>query len=127
MFEGKSQPPISQRAFALRLLNNFGVSTLLIVFSLILGIVGFHIWADLPWDDSLLNAAMLLSGMGPLDKPARLIGKLFASFYALYSGLVLILVTGVMLAPLVHRIMHRFHFEEDQEQQAKPRRPKRPR
>ena len=73
---------------------------------------GYHFFENLPWLDAFVNAAMILSGMGPLANPQTAGGKLFAGCYALYSGLVLILVAGVVFAPVVHRFLHRFHVEE---------------
>lgn len=82
-----------------------------IVVSLFIGIIGYHALEGLTWIDSFLNAAMLLGGMGPVNNPATFSGKLFAGLYALYCGLVVILVAGVLLAPVLHRFLHRFHLE----------------
>ena len=79
--------------------------------SLALGVCGYHILEGLPWIDSLLDASMILGGMGPVDPIRTTAGKLFASFYALYSGLAIISVAGLLLAPIVHRFLHRFHIE----------------
>jgi len=80
--------------------------------SLALGVCGYHFLERLPWIDALLNASMILGGMGPVDPVRTTGGKLFASFYALFSGLVIIGVAGLMLAPVVHRYLHKFHIEE---------------
>lgn len=68
---------------------------------------------NLPWRDAFLNAAMLLGGMGPLDSPRTDGGKLFVGMYALYAGLVFLIAVGVVLAPVLHRILHKFHFQQD--------------
>lgn len=79
--------------------------------SLTLGACGYHWFAGLPWLDSFLNASMILTGMGPVD-PLRTDGaKLFATFYSLFSGVAFLTIVGVMLAPLVHRFLHRFHLD----------------
>ena len=84
----------------------------LLIGSLALGIGGYGYFEHLPWRDGFLNSAMLLGGMGPVDAPHTDGGKLFAGFYALYAGLVFIIAVGVALAPIVHRAMHRFHWEQ---------------
>ncbi len=79
--------------------------------SLALGVFGYHFIEGLPWIDALLNASMILGGMGPVDPLRSTGGKLFASFFALYSGLAIISIAGLLLAPLVHRLLHKFHLE----------------
>ena len=83
----------------------------LVAASLGLGVLGYHWTESLGWLDSLLNASMLLGGMGPVESPQTAAGKLFASFYALFSGVVFLLAAGVFAAPMVHRMLHRFHLE----------------
>lgn len=101
------------RAFVRRLLR-FGLLAIGIIgASLALGILGYHTFEHLGWLDSLLNAAMILGGMGPVYIPVTVAGKLFASFYALFSGIVFLVAVGVLLAPILHRFMHRFHLELD--------------
>ncbi|MHB8534650.1 MAG: hypothetical protein ACYDBW_04305 [Sulfuricaulis sp.] len=82
-----------------------------IVVSLFIGMMGYHALEGLSWIDSFLNAAMLLGGMGPVNNPITFSGKLFAGLYALYCGLVVILVAGVLLAPVLHRLLHRLHLD----------------
>jgi hypothetical protein len=77
------------------------------------GVVGYHWLGGLPWIDALLNASMILGGMGPVDPMTSPAGKLFASFYALFSGLLFIGVASLVVAPFVHRIMHSLHIEEE--------------
>jgi hypothetical protein len=114
-FERKSQPLLSRRAFVGRLARNFGVASGLIGGSLFAGMLGYHFFERLAWIDAFANASMILSGMGPLDAPKTWGGKLFAGFYALYSGLALILAAGILFTPLVHRLLHRFHLEAEKE------------
>jgi hypothetical protein len=78
-----------------------------------LGVVGYHYFGGLPWIDALVNASMILGGMGPVDPIASPAGKLFASFYALFSGLLFIGAASLVLAPFVHRVMHRLHLDDE--------------
>ena len=77
-----------------------------------MGATGYHFAARLPWLDALLNAAMILAGMGPVDQLTTSEAKLFATLYALYSGLVFLVVAGILLGPVIHRVLHRFHLED---------------
>ena len=81
--------------------------------AVMIGVMGYHFIADLPWVDSFLNASMILGGMGPVDALHTTGAKLFAAFYALFSGLVFIALMGVVLAPWAHRVLHRLHMDED--------------
>jgi hypothetical protein len=110
-YETRHQPLLPRREFLGRLARNFAVASLLIGLSLGVGMVGYHYYEGLAWIDAFANAAMILSGMGPLSPLQTWGGKLFAGLYALYSGLVLIAATSIILAPLVHRLLHRFHAE----------------
>jgi hypothetical protein len=83
----------------------------IILFSLGIGVLGYHLTEGLPWLDALLNASMILGGMGPVDPIRTDAGKWFASFYALFSGMVLLVAAGVLIAPVFHRFLHRFHLE----------------
>ena len=105
-------PPHRRRPFYHRFLLALGLSSGLIGFSLGLGILGYHFIAGFNWVDSLLNGAMILTGMGPVNTLSSDAAKLFASAYALFSGLVFITATGILLAPIFHRVLHRFHLEE---------------
>lgn len=95
------------------MLRHLGVSATLAIVSLIIGMLGYVHFESLSWTDAFLNAAMLLGGMGPVNMPMTEGGKLFAGMYALYAGVVFLVVAGIMGAPLVHRILHRFHLEEN--------------
>jgi hypothetical protein len=112
-YERKNQPLISRRAFARRLATNAAFSVGLILVSLFAGMLGYHFLESQSWVDAFANAAMILSGMGPLGQLNTTGGKIFAGMYALYSGLALILAIGVVIAPIVHRFLHRFHMEAE--------------
>ena len=107
----KAQPQ-RQRKFYHRFALALGLSGGLVGVSLGLGILGYHFVARFTWIDSLLNAAMILTGMGPVDALNSDAAKLFASAYALFSGVVFISATGILLAPIFHRVLQRFHIEE---------------
>ena len=110
-FESKRQPLLPSREFAKRLATNFAFASLLIGISLLVGMAGYAGFEGMAWIDAFANASMILSGMGPLEPVKSVGGKLFAGCYALYSGLVLIFATGILLAPVVHRLLHQFHIE----------------
>ena len=112
-YESKHEPLLNQRLFLRRLANSFATATLLTGLSLVGGMLGYRLLEGMSWIDAFANAAMILSGMGPLTPLQTWGGKLFAGFYALYSGLMLIVATGIILAPVVHRLLHRFHLETD--------------
>jgi ABC-type glycerol-3-phosphate transport system permease component len=120
MFETKSEPLLSRGQFLGRLARAFGVTLLIVAVSLAIGMAGYHFLADLPWIDALLNSAMILTGMGPVDTLKTPAAKLFASFYALYSGIAFLSMTAVLLAPIIHRAMHKFHLDAEEEEQEKP-------
>jgi hypothetical protein len=113
MFEHRKQPLLTPGEFLIRQLIYLLVAFGIIAGSLAMGILGYHFFENLPWIDSLVNAAMLLGGMGPVNELHTNTGKLFASFYALYSGIVFLVSVGVILAPLYHRFLHRFHLEAE--------------
>ena len=115
MYEHHTQPLLKPRDFFLRLVRHFGVALLVIVPSLGMGVAGYHFSEDLGWLDSLLNASMILSGMGPVSELKTSSGKLFAGFYAIFSGLFVVIATGFVLAPVLHRVLHSFHVEEGKE------------
>jgi hypothetical protein len=110
-FERRSEPLASQQEFAQRMLR-YGLTTSgIILFSLAIGMIGYHYLESLSWIDSLLNASMILGGMGPIGVLHTNAGKVFASFYALYSGIILLASVGVLATPIFHRILHHFHLE----------------
>jgi hypothetical protein len=111
MYEHRSQPLLPRLAFIRRLLLHTGVAIGVILGSLLMGVLGYHFLEGLAWIDALVNASMILGGMGPVDVLHTEAGKLFASFYALYSGMVFLVAVGIIFAPVFHRILHRFHLE----------------
>ena len=113
-FEHHRQPLADRRLFARRVLRYVALSSAIILGSLAIGVIGYHYTEGLPWLDSLLNASMILGGMGPVDVVRTSAGKWFASFYALFSGMVLLVAAGVLIAPVFHRFLHRFHLEIDE-------------
>ena len=113
MFEHKSAPLLTRWQFAARLGKHFLASLLVIAGSLAIGTTGYHYFGHLTWLDSLLNAAMILTGMGPVDRMETAAGKLFATFYALYSGIAFLTVVALLLAPVFHRVIHRLHIDEE--------------
>ena len=130
MYERRWQPLITRRAFLVRMARHGGFAAGILAFSLLVGIEGYHAFERLPVVDGFLNSAMLLGGMGPVDPPKTTGGKLFAGFYALYAGLVFITIASVIGAPIFHRLLHRFHWQEQEEEgdddaKASPRRRKR--
>ena len=115
MFEHRADPLLPRPHFFRRQLLHGAASGLLIGAALGLGILGYHAFEKLSWIDSLLNASMILGGMGPVDPVKTEGGKLFASFYALFSGIVFLVAAGVVFAPAFHRFLHRFHLELEDE------------
>lgn len=113
MFEHRTQPLLPRALFLLRMGRSVALSLGIIGGSLAVGIAGFHLFNHMSPVDAALNAAMLLGGMGPVNMKETdpTIGKLFAAFYALYAGLVFLIVAGLLLAPVFHRILHHFHLE----------------
>ncbi len=112
MYEHRKQPIASKATFYQRILKNIIIALIIMAVCLIIGIVGYHYTDNIPWIDSLHNASMILSGMGPVVEIKSDTGKIFSSGYALFSGIVFITNVGVILAPAVHRIFHRLHVEE---------------
>ena len=112
-FEKKSQPLAERAHFFLRLSLYGLISATLIGASLGVGILGYRWFGGLIWIDALLNASMILTGMGPVNPMTTTAGKLFASFYALFSGVIFLSATAVMLTPVFHRMMHHFHLAEE--------------
>lgn len=111
-YERRHHPLANRSVFVRRLLAAVLISGGLIAVMLLIGIAGYHWIAKLDWVDSLLNASMILGGMGPVNELSSVSSKIFASFYALFSGLVFVGASGVMLSPVFHRILHAFHIDE---------------
>lgn len=122
MYESRTRPMLSRAAFAGRIAQHASLVLLLIVVSMAIGMVGFHAIEHMGWLDAFFNASMLLGGMGPVfEAPLSSAGKLFAGLYALYCGLAVIAAMSIMLAPVVHRVMHRLHWEDPAERPASRR------
>jgi len=113
MYERRGDKLLPPREFAIRVLRHGGIVVLVAGSALTIGVIGYHTLVGLSWIDALLNASMILGGMGPVDPVHTTAGKLFASFYALFSGLVIIAATGILLAPFLHRLVHKFHLEKE--------------
>ena len=112
VYEHHKQRLLPFREFLMRMLQHFGIATAVMAGSLVIGVVGYRELAHMRWVDSFLNAAMILGGMGPVGDLPTDTSKIFAGCYALYSGLVIVLASGIVLAPVIHRILHRFHVDE---------------
>jgi hypothetical protein len=117
-FENMCEPLAPPSVFRRRMLSSAMVTAQLLGFSLAMGVAGYHWLVGIPdWIDSLMSASMIMGGMGPVGKdPTTVAGKLFASFYALYSGVMLLAAVGVLLAPGLHRIMHTLHVPTDDDE-----------
>ena len=114
MYETHKHPPLSRNRFLLRLALHIAGATVLLLGSLLLGMAGYNYFEDLAWRDAFLNSAMLLGGMGPVDAPKTDGGKVFAGLYALYAGLVFIVAASLVFVPVLHRLLHKFHWDEEQ-------------
>lgn len=112
MYERRSQPVISRSRWYMRMLRSLRMAVVVIGVSLLAGIIGYHFLGGLSWVDSLLEASMILGGEGPIAPMQNNAVKVFASFYALFSGFVLLAAAGIILAPALHRLMHHFHQEK---------------
>lgn len=110
MYESKRQPVVSRRHFVRRLANHGLLVVALLAVSLGLGMAGYVCLEHLSLSDAFVNAAMLLGGMGPVNPPVTFAGKLFAGCYALYAGLVFIVTAALLFTPVLHRLMHHFHW-----------------
>ncbi|SRR6266568_3785888 len=111
-FERRHDQLAPRSVFFKRVAASFLLALGLIAFALAIGISGYHTLAHLGWVDSLLEASMILGGMGPINQLPNSAAKIFASFYALFSGLMFIGIMGVVLSPIVHRFLHKFHVDE---------------
>lgn len=113
MYESRAHPLISRRRFVKRVALHAALAITLLVLSLAIGMAGYMYFERLAWRDAFLNASMLMGGMGPVDAPKTNGGKLFAGLYALYAGLVFLITVGLVFTPVVHRLMHKFHLQQD--------------
>ena len=115
MFEHRRAPLASRAVFLLRLLRSVFIAGGVVLVSLVIGAVGYHGFEGLSWLQATLNASMILTGMGPVDELHTTGGKVFATLYALYSGVAFLTVVAVLFAPVAHRFLHRFHLMAEDE------------
>lgn len=118
MFEKAGQPLLPSHKFLWRLLRSIFFGVILIVAAMLIGMLGYHYFEQLDWITAFVNAAMILSGMGPLSPLLSTGGKIFAGCYALFSGLAFIIIMGVIFAPVFHRFLHQFHLDEEEDEES---------
>ncbi len=114
IYERRHERLASPEIFRRRLVQSGRIGLIMVAISLVVGMTGYHWLESLGWLDSFVNASMILSGMGPIHNPQTTWGKLFAGIYALYSGFAVLVIAAIMFAPVVHRLLHRFHIQEDE-------------
>jgi hypothetical protein len=112
MFEHRNKHLLPRKEFYRRLVHHASLGFAVIVVSLGIGMTGYHLFEKMPWIDAFVNASMILSGMGPVSTLQTDGGKIFAGCYAIFSGLALIAILGIIFAPVVHRFLHKFHLED---------------
>jgi hypothetical protein len=115
MYEHRKSPLLPWPAFLVRVAYHAGIGILIILICLGIGMLGYHYFEGMSWLDAFANASMILSGMGPFGPLQTNSGKIFAGLYALFSGLAFITTAGIILAPVAHRLIHKFHPESDSE------------
>ncbi len=116
-YENREDPLISKAEFLRRLGHSFLIVVMMVGVSLLAGMLGYRGFEEFSWTDSFLNASMILGGMGPVNPVVTEGGKLFAGAYALYSGLVFLVLAGLLFAPIAHRLLHSFHYGAKQEEE----------
>lgn len=112
-YERRDEPMASMSSFLVRLFRAFLATLVIVSVSLAIGTVGYSYFLDMPWIDGLINASMILTGMGPVDRMETTAGKLFATFYTLYSGLAFLSMVAIIIAPVYHRFLHHFHLDDE--------------
>ncbi len=112
MYESKNESLLSPRNFAYRIVSHVGLALFVVGFTLSIGVLGHLLLEPVVWHDAVLNTALILSGIGPYIVPASVMGKIFFSLYSILVGLVFVATLGLVLAPLAHRIIHKFHLDE---------------
>lgn len=112
-FEQRDEPLLPRPMFYRRVGRYAAGAGLLITVSWLIGILGYRVLENMSWIDAILNSAMILGGMGPVNPLQTDAGKLFASFYALFSGIVFLVSLGLVVAPIAHRLLHSFHLDDD--------------
>lgn len=113
MYESKDQPLLTRMQFYWRLISHLLIAVLVILGSILIGVVGFMYFEGMSWHDASLHAIFLLGGLGVISVPASAAGKLFLAVYGLYAGLVFVTALGIVFAPVAHRILHTFHFDDN--------------
>lgn len=114
LFEHKSQPLLPRAKFHARVVRFASICAVGIALTLMIGTLGYHALEDLDWLEAALNAAMILTGMGPVDELHTSAGKVFAIVYALFSGTVFLSMVALFLAPIAHRVLHAFHIDSEE-------------
>lgn len=114
MYESRRDKPIPRTHFIRRVAWHVLLSLALLVVSLLAGMIGYEHFERLSWRDAFINSAMLLGGMGPINPPQSDGGKIFAGLYALYAGLVFLIAAATVFTPVIHRVLHTFHWDEDE-------------
>jgi hypothetical protein len=112
MYEHHAKHLLPRKEYYRRIANHAALGFLVLAGSLGIGMAGYHFFEQLPWIDAFVNAAMILSGMGPVATLQTDAGKIFAGCYALFSGITLIGILGIIFAPVIHRFLHKFHLED---------------
>ena len=111
-YEHRSQAVLPRKHFIRRIIYHVLLALAVVTVSLAIGVLGYRFLAGLSWIDALMNAAMILGGMGPVNEISSVSGKLFATFYALYAGVAFLAIAAVLIAPFAHRLLHRLHLED---------------
>ena len=114
-FEHKKHQVLPMKKFIRRVFNYFLFSMIILTFSLGLGTFGYHYFGQISWIDAFYNASLILTGMGPVDEMTTVAAKLFASFYALFSGIIFLSTVAIIFAPIAHRLLHLLHVKESDE------------
>jgi hypothetical protein len=112
MFETRHKHLLPRKEYYRRIAYHAAMGVMVIIVSLGIGMIGYHTLEKLPWIDAFLNASMILAGMGPISTLQTDAGKIFAGCYALFSGIMLIAILGIIFAPVIHRFLHKFHLED---------------
>ena len=115
LYERRNQPLLPRNEFIRRYLLHVTAAVAVVGGSLLIGVLGYHFLEGFSWIDSILNASMILGGMGPVNPLQTNAGKLFAAAYALFSGMIFLVITGLLFVPLFHRFLHHFHLETEEE------------
>lgn len=114
LYEHRDQPPLSRWQFAQRMARHAAAGAVVVMGSIVFGMWGYHRFAGFSWGDAFVNAAMLLGGMGPVGVVVTRTGRLFAGLFALYSAMIFLVLIAIVMTPIIHRIIHRFHWDMDQ-------------